>query len=68
MQTRGDLIPQPEIVRAELARSVRETRRLRRLLDVAIQAEDDARYIDALRHHATTPQTETARPGEVTRA
>jgi hypothetical protein len=40
---------------------VREARRLRRLLDVAIQAEDDARYVDALRQHASAPQPE-ARP------
>jgi hypothetical protein len=46
------LIPPADVVRAELARSVRESQRLRTLLRVAVQNEDDRRYVEALRHRA----------------
>jgi hypothetical protein len=53
------LIPLPETVRAELARSVRETRRLRSLLRLSAQAEDDDRYVEALRQcSSAAPQPE----------
>jgi hypothetical protein len=42
------LIPSPETVRAELARSVRETRRLRSLLKLSLQTEDDRRFVAGL--------------------
>jgi hypothetical protein len=42
------LIPSPETVRAELARSVRETRRLRSLLKLSVQAEEDHRFVAGL--------------------
>ena len=47
------LIPPAEVVRAELARNVREAQRLRSLLRVAVQSEDDRRYVEALRHRAS---------------
>jgi hypothetical protein len=69
MQVRGnetELIPPPDTVRAELARSVRETRRLRSLLRISAQAEDDHRYVEALRQRSgADPQPEAARPGGV---
>ena len=42
------LIPPPSKVRAELARSVREARRLRSLLRLSIKTEQDRRYVQAL--------------------
>lgn len=49
----GDrLIPPPELVRAELARSIRESRRLRALLRLALLTEDDRRFLAELRRHA----------------
>jgi hypothetical protein len=42
------LIPLPETVRAELARSVRETRRLRSLLKLSLQTEEDRRFVAGL--------------------
>jgi hypothetical protein len=57
------LIPPSETVRAELARSVRETRRLRSLLRLSARAEDDHRYVEALRQRSgTAPQPAAARP------
>lgn len=46
-QTRH-LIPPPSLVRAELARNVREGRRLRSLLRLARMAEDDRRFYEKL--------------------
>lgn len=43
------LIPPPEAVRAELARSVREAARLRALLRLAVRADEDRSFVDALR-------------------
>lgn len=42
------LIPPPGVVRAELARRVREARRLRSLLRLAMQAEEDRRFLNSL--------------------
>lgn len=42
------LIPPPGVVRAELARSVREARRLRSLLRLAMQAEEDRQFLLSL--------------------
>lgn len=44
----GDLIPPPPLVRAELARAVREARRLRSLLRLAERAELDRRQCDEM--------------------
>ncbi len=58
-----ELIPPPETVRAELARSVRETRRLRSLLRLSVQADNDHRFVEALRQHdSAVLQCEAARP------
>ncbi len=46
-----ELIPPPPVVRAELARSVREARRLRALLRVALQAEKDRQELARLAAH-----------------
>jgi hypothetical protein len=48
-----ELIPRPGTVRAELARSVREARRLRSLLRLALQAEEDRRYLRSLTDRPT---------------
>jgi hypothetical protein len=55
-----DLIPPPETIRAELARSVREAAILRKLLKLASQAQDDRQFVEDLRGKA--PQTEEAAP------
>lgn len=39
------LIPPPDLVRAELARSVREARRLRSLLRLSVREEQDRRFV-----------------------
>lgn len=54
----GRLIPPPETVRVELARSVRESRRLRALLRLSLLSEDDRRFLASLR-----PRTATRREG-----
>lgn len=41
------LIPPPGLVRVELARSARETRQLRALLKLSLQAEEDRRFIES---------------------
>ena len=43
-----ELIPPPPAIRAELARAVRKTQRLRSLLRLAKKAEDDRRFCDEL--------------------
>lgn len=40
------LIPDPDVVRIELARSVRESQRLRELLRVAYRAKRDREFIE----------------------
>jgi hypothetical protein len=49
-QTRdgAPLIPPTNLVRAELARSVREARRLRSLLRLAFKAEEDRKFLQTL--------------------
>ncbi len=42
------LIPPPETVRAELAKSVREAERLRELLKISVKAEEDRRFLQSL--------------------
>jgi hypothetical protein len=54
------LIPSPSKVRTELARSVREARRLRSLLRLSVRAEQDRRYVAAL---AASPQAANRREG-----
>ena len=44
----AELIPPPGVVRAELARSVRESRRLRSLLRLSMQVVEDRRYLRSL--------------------
>jgi hypothetical protein len=48
MHEESGLIPAPPLVRAELARCVREARRLRSLLRLANQADEDRRFIRSL--------------------
>jgi hypothetical protein len=57
------LIPPPGLVRVELARSVREARRLRSLLRLAMQADDDRRFIRSLTlpNQAAIPGREAGR-------
>ncbi|QDV34433.1 hypothetical protein [Tautonia plasticadhaerens] len=45
-----DLIPPPPLVRAKLARAVREARRLRSLLRLSEKAELDRQFCDELIH------------------
>jgi hypothetical protein len=47
-QSEACLVPAPEVVRAELARLVRETRRTRALLRISLQSEEDRRFIASL--------------------
>jgi hypothetical protein len=42
------LIPPSALIRAELARNVREARRLRSLLRLSIQAEEDRQFLRSL--------------------
>ena len=49
------LIPPPPVVRAELARAVRESRRLRSLLRLAVQTEEDRRFLESLAGRPQTP-------------
>ena len=49
--TQGELIPPTETVRIELARCAREHRRLRSLLKLAQQAEEDRRFVAGLLEH-----------------
>ena len=56
-----DLIPPPDVIRAELARSVRESDALRSLLRIATKIEDDRRFVQSLR--SSLPAA--ARPEEV---
>jgi hypothetical protein len=53
-----ELIPPPDVIRAELARSVRESEALRSLLRIATKVEDDRRFVQSLRGR----QPEAARP------
>lgn len=46
-QAENKLIPPPAAVRVELARTVREARRLRSLLRIAVKAEEDRRFIQS---------------------
>jgi hypothetical protein len=64
METRDEtaLIPSPAVVRAELARSVREARRLRSLLRLAVRAEEDRRFVRALFEEPDRPRQ--AAPGQ----
>jgi hypothetical protein len=48
MQSEACLVPAPEVVRAELARLVRETRRTRALLKIAVQSEADRQFVAGL--------------------
>ncbi len=43
-----ELVPPSPVVRAELARAVRETGRLRELLRVAIRSEKDREFLEGL--------------------
>ncbi len=58
-----ELIPAPDVIRAELARTVREADILRLLLKAASKAEDDRRFVQSLRDR----QPEPARPEGGTR-
>lgn len=62
MNTTDELIPRPPVVRDRLARSLRETRLLKRLLRLSIAAAEDRRRHDPA---DPTPQPEAARPGGV---
>jgi hypothetical protein len=65
MTTTDELIPRPPVVRDRLARSLRETRLLRRLLQLSIAAaEERQRQTAALNDR----QPEAARPGGVVSA
>lgn len=44
----GKLIPPPAVVRVELARAAREARRLRSLLKLSVQSEEDRRFLESL--------------------
>jgi hypothetical protein len=48
-KVRGSLIPRPGVIRVELARVVREARRLRSLLRLSMQAEADREFIEGMR-------------------
>jgi hypothetical protein len=63
MTTTDELIPRPPVVRDRLARSLRETRLLKRLLRLSIAAAAEERQ----RQTAAPPDTqpEAARPEEV---
>ena len=56
MSTREELIPRPPVVRERLARSLRETRLLKRLLRLSVEAAEE-RY-----HQPPAPRPEAARP------
>ena len=47
-EPRSGLIPPPRVVRAELARAVRQARRLRSLLRLSEKAELDRRFCEEL--------------------
>lgn len=57
----GRLIPPPEAVRVELARSVRESRRLRALLRLSLLSEEDRQFLARLRRPRTAPRREGGR-------
>jgi hypothetical protein len=59
-----ELIPPPDVIRAELARTVREADVLRLLLKAATRADGDRRFVQFLRDR----QPEAACPEAVTRA
>jgi hypothetical protein len=60
MTTTDDLIPRPPVVRDRLARSLRETRLLRRLLQLSIATAEERQRQTA---DPADPQPEAARPG-----
>lgn len=51
------LIPPPCVVRAELARNVREGRRLRSLLRLSVKAEEDRSFLRELADRRTPDAT-----------
>lgn len=59
MTTTDELIPRPPVVRDRLARSLRETRLLKRLLRLSIAAAEDRRRQAPADHD---PQPEAPRP------
>lgn len=58
------LIPPPFAVRVELARNVREGRRLRALLRLSMQAIEDRRFLDDLVGAPVATRAESDGPGE----
>lgn len=50
------LIPNPEIVRVELARTVREAKALRSLLKLSVQAREDREFVDRIRNRQQSDQ------------
>ena len=56
MQTNEELIPRPPVVRERLARSLRETRLLKRLLRLSVEAAQE-------KQPPSAPLPEAARPG-----
>jgi hypothetical protein len=59
MQVSEELIPSPPLVRARLTQSLRQTRLLKRLLRLSVEAAED-------RHEPKRErQPEATRPGEV---
>ncbi len=55
MSTREELIPRPPIVRERLARSLRETKLLKRLLRLAVAAAEE-------RHREAAPEAPRGEP------
>jgi hypothetical protein len=51
-----EAVPPPEVIRVELARSVRETERLRTLLKLSVQTQEDRRFLEELRGRRTQQQ------------
>jgi hypothetical protein len=60
MTTTDELIPRPPVVRDRLARTLRETRLLRRLLRLSIDAAEERQRRTA---DPAARQTQAARPG-----
>jgi hypothetical protein len=54
-EVEAELIPPPGVVRAELARSVRESRRLRALLRLSMQVVEDRHYVRSLARRDQEP-------------
>ncbi|WP_169979475.1 hypothetical protein [Tautonia rosea] len=58
--TERELIPPPPVIRAKLARNVREARRLRALLRLAEKAEQDRQFCERL-NEQTAPHKANGR-------